>query len=483
MTRHRASATFLLLGAVVAVAVTVPPVGIARAADPDPASVAILQALHNNPVTAPYRFAVANRGRQYALSGRVGTKMVHDVAIRTMIALGYPVRDDITIDTTEGYRAAAQAGPGALRPGFGGAPALASNNPGYVYPPPLFGRIDDPFFGLEPPLLSYAPWYGAMASRREPINAAALNGPGPGGPGAGGPGLAPAAVVSAPAGPGAGAGVVLTNPIEMTIDSRGVATLRGQVPTLGDRVAVGQEIARTPGIMEVVNLLEVTGVVRSVPAGAARPMSDTPPPPPTPAFPAAPASGASDSARSAPAGAPGQVVPPPGTPYPVPNSPPVDPGRATLVEGDPLTRNVAESIARRPALAAAPLKVTSRDGVVTLSGQLPSSYEAMLAFRAAQQTPGVRDVIDRLQFPIPDVDRPNPLRDKGRPDDVEPYLLAQVRRQLGDLAHVDQVRVRGDALEIRGTVTRADDVPRVEAALRSIPLLRGYRLEPSFPTD
>ncbi len=455
MTRHRASAIFFLLGAVAA-----PPARNTRAADPDTTSVAILQALRNNPVTAPYQFAVANRGRQYALSGRVGTKMAHDVAIRTMIALGYPVRDDLTIDTAAAYRAASQAG---TMTGPVGPPPLASGGPAYVYPPSLFGRIDDPFFGLEPPLASYAPWFGAMSTRREPINLAALNGPGPGGPAP--PAPVPPTVVSSPAA-GAGAGGALTNPIEMTLDNRGVATLRGQVPTLADRVAVGQELARTPGILEVVNLLEVTGNGNARPemSGAARPSSDTPPPPPTPAFPSgAPPAVAPSPARIAPQG---------------------DRGKEIAVEADPLARGVSESIARRPALAAAgPVKVANRDGVVTLSGRLPSSYEAMLAFRAAQQTPGVRDVIDRLEFPIPDIDRPNPLRDKGRPEDVEAYLLAQVRHQLGDLAHVDQVRVRGDALEVRGTVTRSDDLPRVEAALRSIPLLRGFRLEPSFPTD
>jgi hypothetical protein len=111
---------------------------------------------------------------------------------------------------------------------------------------------------------------------------------------------------------------------------------------------------------------------------------------------------------------------------------------------------------------------------------VPTAYEAMLAFRAAEQTPGVREVNDRLTFDLPDVDRPNPLRQKGRPEDLEPYLMAHVRRQVGDLAHVDRVEVRGDTVEVRGTVVRADDAARVEAALRSIPLLRGFRLEPNF---
>ena len=40
---------------------------------------------------------------------------------------------------------------------------------------------DDPFYGFEPPLVSYAPWFKGMAARREPINLDALNGPGPAG--------------------------------------------------------------------------------------------------------------------------------------------------------------------------------------------------------------------------------------------------------------------------------------------------------------
>jgi hypothetical protein len=141
---------------------------------------------------------------------------------------------------------------------------------------------------------------------------------------------------------------------------------------------------------------------------------------------------------------------------------------------------VADAFSKRPALADLSIKVTSRDNVVTLSGRVPSSYEAMLAFRAAERTPGVREAIDHLEFPLPEAEGANPLRAKGRPEDVEPYLLAHVRRQLGDLAHVDQLRVQGDTLELRCTVARDDDIPRVEAALRSIPLLRGFRLNPTF---
>jgi hypothetical protein len=124
-----------------------------------------------------------------------------------------------------------------------------------------------------------------------------------------------------------------------------------------------------------------------------------------------------------------------------------------------------------------------RDGLAELSGRVPSVYEAMLAFRAVEQTPGVRDVVDRMAFDVPNDETKNALLEKGRPQDIEPYLTAQIRRQVGDLAHVEPVRLRGDTLEIHGTIARADDRPRLDAILRSIPVLRGFRLESVFQPE
>jgi hypothetical protein len=400
-----------------------------------------------NPVTAPYRFAVTPKGRRYILSGRVGTKQVHDVAIQTALALGVAVVDDLTIDTAEAHRAAAIRAAG-LAPGVTLPPGTL---PYYVYPQPLMGRLDNPFYGMEPPLLAYPPWWGPAVGQ---AGAAASVVP---------TATAPAATVtSTPAsGPTAGGTASPTDglpgTVEMTLDPRGVAVLRGSVPTLADRVAVGQQIARTPGITEVINLLNVGSI-----APAASPStSDVPPPPPQPASrpnssaPATPRPDAAAEAASAP----------------------------IALDADDLSRRVADTLGRRPALAGQPIRVITGDGVATLNGHVPTAFEAMTAFRAAQQTPGVRDVIDRLEFEPPDGDKPNPLREKGRPEDVAPYLLAHVRRQVGDLAHVDRVEVRGDTVEVRGTVARPDDTARVEATLRLIPLLRGFRVEPEFFVD
>jgi len=127
-----------------------------------------------------------------------------------------------------------------------------------------------------------------------------------------------------------------------------------------------------------------------------------------------------------------------------------------------------------------PISVQSRGDTVSLSGKVPSAYEAMLAYRAVEQTPGVREIADSLQFQLPDENHPNPLRQKGRPEDIEAYLLSQIRRHVSDLAHVDQIRIRGDLVEIRGSLARDDDRNRVAAILRSMPLLRDFRLESTF---
>jgi osmotically-inducible protein OsmY len=158
-------------------------------------------------------------------------------------------------------------------------------------------------------------------------------------------------------------------------------------------------------------------------------------------------------------------------------------GQATARDADPLTDRAVKALARRSALKDSPIAVRTDDGVVTLSGKVPSAYEAMLAYRAVEQTPGVRDVIDRLEFPMPDENHPNPLKGKAAPDDLDPYLTYQILRHAGDLAHVDRDRVHGDVVEVHGSLQSEGDKERIAATLRSIPLLRDFRIEPSFHVD
>ncbi|HMF37239.1 MAG TPA: BON domain-containing protein, partial [Isosphaeraceae bacterium] len=214
---------------------------------------------------------------------------------------------------------------------------------------------------------------------------------------------------------------------------------------------------------------------------ATQPTSETPPPPPEPVL--------RTDVQDRPNPPRSDVIPQPPRPEPRaalaprPDAEPrkaVAPDLAMARDGQRLTRRVAEALARRALLAGLPISVQSRGDVVTLAGKVPSAYEAMLAYRTVEQTPGVREIADQLQFQVPDENHPNPLRQKGRPEDLEPYLTSQIRRHVGELAHVDRVRVRGDILEIQGTLPSGEDPNRLQAILRSMPLLRDFRLEPAF---
>jgi osmotically-inducible protein OsmY len=416
----------------------------APAARPTRTEAGLLDALAADQVTAPFQFTTTLRNGRVVLGGRVATKEVHDRAVRIAIALGIAVDDRLVIDTATAY-VPAIAGP---------QPAVASQAPGVVgrvnapwalpaaftpcvYPPPLFGYYDEPFYGFEPPLLTYPPWWRNMSARR--VDPTGSGNPQPLG--------------AAQAGTSDGT-------VEMTIDPNGYAVLRGTVPTLADRVNVGQQLAQQPGVTGVLNLLEVRN-----PAATPAPARGTPPPPPRPA-------------EDLPGPAPARVAPP-GPPAPA--AEPI-PG-AIPVDGADLAARLRGALARRPALKDLGVRTSVRDGIATVAGRVPTVLEAMQAFRAAQQTPGVRAVDDRLEFKVPEEGERNPLIERGRPEDVEPYLQGQVSRQLGDQAHVDRVRVRGDLLEVKGTVAVPADRPRVEAILRSMPLLRGFRVEPDFVSD
>jgi osmotically-inducible protein OsmY len=392
----------------------------------------VLHALQANPITAPYRIATTWQKGKVVLSGRVGTSQVHDAAVRTAIGLGYPLRDDLVIDTGEAHRVALEQTL-SMAPAAGMG-ALAGSSPYFVYPPPLFGRVDDPFFGFEPPLVSFPPWATRPADS------------------------APAR--STAAGPSSGR---VKGRIELTVDAAGQVFLRGLVASETDKKIIEDEARNTPGVSRVYSELQV-----------ALRRSETPPPPPQPYRSEIP-----DSRPSAPR--PESRIEPqrPALASPAPARP-VAPELAITRDGEKLSRRVAEALSRSRALFGQPISVTSRGDVVTLAGKLPSAYEAMLAYRATEQTPGVREIVDQFQFPVPDENHPNPLVQKARPEDLEPYLTSQIRRHLGELAHVDRVRSRGDLLEIRGSILSPDDQDRANATLRSMPLLRDFRLDSAF---
>ncbi len=382
-----------------------------------PGEETILRALAADPITAPYAFWTTVQNGKVVLSGRVGSKAIYDAAIRDVIATGVPFLDRLVIDTAEIGRS---VGPGSAGPGIP-----------YVYPQPLFGYYDDPFYGFEPPVISYPPWWGAISQNRLASS------------------LPPAPATEVPR-------ALPPYWVEMTIDPLGYAVLRGTVSSDEIRQGLAQKAAGLPGVNGIINHLDV------------KPDIGPPPPPPTEAAPRTVSPPPPPAPEPPPTSQPAPSAPPAAAPAPAPSAPPT------------LEARLTENVRRSPALSGVPVRIHESNGTAVVEGRAPSVLEAMLTFRTVQQTPGVREVVDRLQFPVPEPGRPNPLIEQGRPDDVEPYLEAQLRRQLGDEAHVDRVRVHGNVLEIRGTVASATAQPRMEAILRTLPILRGYRVDATF---
>ena len=146
----------------------------------------ILQALQSDPIAAPYRFGVIERRGRPVLVGRVGTKVIHDVAVGIATSFVPSIGDDLVIDTAEIQRAGLAANAAAAEAAAAAAgPMVSLRSPTrrngcragrtatvpspaytrvsgaipYVYPQPLFGYVDDPFWGFEPPAISYPPWW------------------------------------------------------------------------------------------------------------------------------------------------------------------------------------------------------------------------------------------------------------------------------------------------------------------------------------
>ena len=134
----------------------VPPRPAAQATSVPRADIQVLTALRAHPLTAGYPITATWKKGAVVLSGVVGTKEVHDVAVRLAIASGSPFRDDLVIDT--GLAHAASMRPNVQGIGMSGFATLGASSP-YIYPPPLMGRLDDPFFGFVPPLVSFPPWW------------------------------------------------------------------------------------------------------------------------------------------------------------------------------------------------------------------------------------------------------------------------------------------------------------------------------------
>jgi osmotically-inducible protein OsmY len=416
----------------------------------------LVSAMRTNPVTAPYPISVMRQKGVLVLKGVVGTKQIHDAAVRMAIDLGAPFRDDLVIDTAAADQVALMSNVNAATTGALAQGSLSSSP--YVFPPPLFGRVDDPFFGMVPPILSFPPWW----RRNEPSALVpptpAANGnptralPQTQGDGAGLAGVGGGLQQAGPAPP--------IGQVEIQVDALGQISLRGVVASEEARRAIEETARSVPGVTRVESQFQV----QPRRAGG----DESPPPPPQPML--GPAE--TEPAERRPA-------------HPAAKPPKLNPaGTApSAADSSPLCRRVVAALERRPTAATLPIKVHAQDGVIKLTGSVPSAFEAMVAYRAAQQTPGVKEIVDQLEFPVPDEDHPNPLAQHGRPEDVEPYLASQIRRHFGDIAQLDRIHARGNLLELRGTLQHADDKERVLAILRSMPLLNGFKIEPVFTSD
>jgi hypothetical protein len=249
----------------------------------------------------------------------------------------------------------------------------------------------------------------------------------------------------------------------MSLDSLGYARLRGKVPSEQARAGIVAKVSQMEGVVGVIDRLEVDPTVGGPEEGVS---PENVPPPPAP--------GMIDEEAPA-ANGPGLKPPP----RPVPFDPRVAPAAALAVPigaGTTLLERVRQGLAAEPALAGTGVQARVVGDVVTLSGAVPTAYEAMRAYQVTRSTPGVGQVDDELQFTPPQAGRANPLIERGRPDEVAGYLAAQVARQLGG-AVVPRVEVDGTRVRIAGQVLSATERSRVEAVLRSMPLLRGFDTE------
>ena len=203
--------------------------------------------------------------------------------------------------------------------------------------------------------------------------------------------------------------------IEVSVDELGGVFLRGVVTSEQAGREIEDAVRSVPGVTSV------SSQFQTLPRRA-QPEEVQPPPPPVPM----PGPSGVEERGPQPSAAPAPAIV-------AARSKPRAAAAPLALDAHPLTRRIVGALERRPQASELPVKVRSTDGVVTLSGQVPSAYEAMLVYRAAQQTPGVTEIIDRLEFTVPDENHANPLTQKGRPEDIEPYLASQIRRHVGDL--------------------------------------------------
>jgi osmotically-inducible protein OsmY len=336
-------------------------------------------------------------------------------------------------------------------------PAFPSVNAvNYPYPMPLFGPPVDPLFGYEPPLITYPPWWQPLSESRtrQVIDDALAETE-----------LTP--LPNADLAPGS---------IELTLDRAGYARLRGKVPSDAMREGLVARVRQQPGVVGVIDRLEVDPNAPPPQLGSALPPPrsadprTTVPPPPAPGLGVAPE-------PTPPA------ANPPGPPVPfVPTSPraAANPPQADLTS---LASRVRAAIEADPqASTVADLTVTTQPGGVRLTGRAADARGAIAAVQQAQTALGTgQSVDDRIEVAGPPAGQPNPLAQLST-DLVEPYLATHLGRNLGPSIRLERLEASGSHLQILALAPDEPAARRAGAAIRSMPLLRGLDLEISIHT-
>jgi len=260
----------------------------------------VLKAIQANPVSAPYRIKTSWQKGLVVISGRVGSSAVHDVVVRTAIDLGYPFRDDLTVDTSEAARVAPLKAQSAVHGPESSHRSDQAGDPARSLHPPSFPlREDDPVFGPEPPLVTFPPGWkradtgkqGSTApstgSRSEVNRSTGTANQTKSSSGAGTPRLI---------GPTPGMGRV-----RITVDETGQVFLAGVVVSEDDRRMIEKEAWSTPGVTCVFSELRVEPRT-PIPRPGSLKTSPIPPEPPSPvaASPYPPLADSAASGRSGP---------------------------------------------------------------------------------------------------------------------------------------------------------------------------------------
>src|ERR1700722_9301807 len=66
-----------------------------------------------------------------------------------------------------------------------------------------------------------------------------------------------------------------------------------------------------------------------------------------------------------------------------------------------LKKAVETELAYEPSINAAEIGVASKEGIITLSGRVPSYWEKVAAERAAERVTGVKAVVNELEVRLP----------------------------------------------------------------------------------